>query len=312
MGIVPKTGELIGNIIGWIKSADIGGAAKTTWDTITNIVTNPWDAIKNNPFMKGITKGFVGAADATQSVAGSALDYTYNKVIGPSNLKGGETTGTVTGATPNITGMQDVQEMIKKNEGFRENAYKDASGKSIGYGHFIKKGENLTKITLDQAEKLFEGDFKTAVDNAQNIPGFSSLNKKGQAALIDMTYNMGVNWWKGNAKTGKGRWNNLIKGLESKDYELVEKSIKDSNYYKQVPKSRTSTNISNILSNSSRNGGYNLSSNQMQQKINIEGSSLELSNSTIEKLADKITEGYKNSMPKKTGTTVSVQPVGRG
>lgn len=87
----------------------------------------------------------------------------------------------------------EVKSLVKQLEGFSETAYVDASGHSIGFGHFIKPGEEhlLTgKITEEQAEKLLEEDIK-----AHQKPWIGMLGKDAPAnvvtALTSFAYNVG-------------------------------------------------------------------------------------------------------------------------
>lgn len=59
---------------------------------------------------------------------------------------------------------EDLKEYIRELEGgFQASAYEDAKGFSIGYGHFIKPGEEYLMegpITKEQAENFLEEDIK--------------------------------------------------------------------------------------------------------------------------------------------------------
>jgi len=55
-----------------------------------------------------------------------------------------------------------VIQHIKNAEGLRLNKYQCPAGQpTIGYGHLIKKGENLDCITLSQADSILISDFNT-------------------------------------------------------------------------------------------------------------------------------------------------------
>ena len=96
-----------------------------------------------------------------------------------------------------------AKEMIKRHEGLSLRAYKDTKGfLTIGYGHKIDDDspEEIRKlkegdlITRERAVQLFEFDFNDNLNAAQKIPGFFKATKKQQAALIDLTFNMGPNF----------------------------------------------------------------------------------------------------------------------
>lgn len=83
--------------------------------------------------------------------------------------------------------------LIKAQEGFAAKAYVDAQGKSIGYGHFIRKGEEHlvdAELTPEQAEILLEKDIKS-----HQTPWESQLTRKlnnaQMAALTSFAYNVG-------------------------------------------------------------------------------------------------------------------------
>ena len=84
-------------------------------------------------------------------------------------------------------------ELIKAQEGWSATDYKDARGRSIGYGHFIKSGEeHLLGATLNkqQGEELLYKDIR-----AHQEPWMSQitrkLNSSQTAALTSFAYNVG-------------------------------------------------------------------------------------------------------------------------
>lgn len=124
----------------------------------------------------------------------------------------------------------ELVERIKKSEGLRLTQYFDTEGKpTIGYGHLIKPDEKHlmgTTITKEQAEALFAKDFEEHKQAAMKIPSFNTHSKEIQDTLIDMTYNMGPNWYKD--------WPTTISALQKADYETVKQAIINSKYASQV------------------------------------------------------------------------------
>lgn len=85
-------------------------------------------------------------------------------------------------------------ETIRRHEGFKATAYVDAHGRSIGYGHFIKKGEEhlLNKeLTREEAETLLKQDIHAAqlpwIDKAQE----AGLTSRQITGLTTFAYNTG-------------------------------------------------------------------------------------------------------------------------
>jgi GH24 family phage-related lysozyme (muramidase) len=125
--------------------------------------------------------------------------------------------------------MYSLADRIKGAEGFRATAYDDAGHKSIGYGHQIKPGEEAlltATLTKEQADALFAKDLEIYSNGASKIPGFADAPKRVQEALVDMTYNMGVGWYK--------TWPNLQEMMKNKDYIGVKNEILSSAYATQV------------------------------------------------------------------------------
>lgn len=85
---------------------------------------------------------------------------------------------------------------LKKEEGFRKNAYQDSVGVwTIGYGNTryengtpVKKGDTVTD---ERAEQLFLNTLKT-YENAVNSTIKAKLNQNQFDALVSLTYNIGT------------------------------------------------------------------------------------------------------------------------
>lgn len=154
---------------------------------------------------------------------------------------------------------------IKEKEGYVGKAYYDPKKGdprklySVGYGHqitddeikngFILVGQKKvpvvgergkdTILSKEDADVLIKQDYQKYEDNAKKIPNFDKLNPKAQAALVDMTYNMGVNWYK--------KWPMLLQQLENLELDKASANILSSDYAKQVGK-RASENAESIKS----------------------------------------------------------------
>lgn len=81
-------------------------------------------------------------------------------------------------------------DVIKRFEGFSPSPYRDAQGWSIGYGHFILPGENLSWVDQAQAEDLLRKDAARAVDTVNNLVDVP-LSQNQFDALVSFTFNVG-------------------------------------------------------------------------------------------------------------------------
>lgn len=65
------------------------------------------------------------------------------------------------------------------------------AGNTIGYGHYIKKGEHFTKITKEQAEDLFRSDIAEA-EKLVKKHVHADLTQNQYDALVSLAYNSGA------------------------------------------------------------------------------------------------------------------------
>ena len=80
--------------------------------------------------------------------------------------------------------------MLKDLEGFSSTSYRDGTGFSIGYGHFILSGENYQNISENEALALLQKDlvvYENVVNNAVTV----SLSQNMFDALVLLVYNIG-------------------------------------------------------------------------------------------------------------------------
>ena len=162
-----------------------------------------------------------------------------------------------------VRGYQDggyvgfAKKMIQEHEGYNiidgmHQAYRDSRGlPTIGYGHLITPGDGYSmssKISQQEADKLFDKDFKYHSEDAQKIPGFEKASDQQKAALIDLTFNMGASWHK--------KFPGFVRAFSAGDYETAANEIRykdasspylqDSDYYKDVGPRRANPIISLI------------------------------------------------------------------
>jgi lysozyme len=127
---------------------------------------------------------------------------------------------------------KNIMAMIQRHEGIKYKPYKDSLGLwTIGVGHLIGDGKSLPpewdrEFSAAEVQNLFAGDYKKHKDAAQKIPGFDKLSISAQAALIDITYNMGPTWWH--------KWPSFTKYMQELDLKDAAASLEDSKWYTQV------------------------------------------------------------------------------
>jgi lysozyme len=97
---------------------------------------------------------------------------------------------------------------LRAREGFSSIPYADASGQSIGYGHFIKPGESFDEIDEATGAALLAQDVKTAEDAVNSLVKVD-LSQAQFDALVSFVYNIGI---------GNFRGSTLLKKLNDGDY----------------------------------------------------------------------------------------------
>lgn len=103
---------------------------------------------------------------------------------------------------------QSGLDLIKQFEGFSATPYTDASGHSIGFGHFIRPGESFTSVTPVQAEALLAADTAIA-DAAVSRLVRVALSQNQHNALVSLVFNIGVGAFENST---------LLRRLNSGDY----------------------------------------------------------------------------------------------
>jgi len=117
----------------------------------------------------------------------------------------------------------EVEELIKKHEGFRKNMYQCSQGfNTIGYGLNLDAG-----ISTGLAEAILQ--YQVSVVKTQcmdNFPWFSELDEVRQAVVLDMVYNLGLN--------GFMKFRKTIRLIEIGMYLEAGEEMLDSLWARQV------------------------------------------------------------------------------
>lgn len=144
---------------------------------------------------------------------------------------GGSSTGKPGAPKPSVSDEM-VKNMIVQHEGIRYEPYKDSKGKwTVGVGHLIGDGNTLPpewnrKFSHQEVMALFEQDYRKHRSAAESIPGFEKFNAVGQAALTDLTFNMGPGW--------VSKFPNTAKSIAAGDSQGAADGLTKSEWYKQV------------------------------------------------------------------------------
>ena len=146
-----------------------------------------------------------------------------------------------------------LDNIIKKNEGFRSSPYLDTKGKStIGYGFNISDEtvrqlipqdvlSGKRELSKDESDEIFGKLKQRAIGDAQTFVGrdtFGKLTSSQQIGLTDMAYNMGLK--------SLNKFNNLREALINGDKIGAKREVLDSKYAEDVP-SRALNNANLML-----------------------------------------------------------------
>ena len=167
-----------------------------------------------------LTQNLREASEATEE-QNSPFEIALNFITGASAAQAGTLDG-----KPIREDRSFAKGMIKEHEGLKLKVYKDTKGLlTVGYGHQIDADSpldirNLKEgdvISQERADQLFDMDFDEHLNAARQIPGFFKATKMQQAGLIDLTFNMGPNWYKS--------FPNFVKAFDEGDYQEAAKQL---------------------------------------------------------------------------------------
>jgi len=124
--------------------------------------------------------------------------------------------------------IQNLVEILKRNEGLRLTPYRCTAGKlTIGYGHTGPSVEESLKWTQEQADHVLLNDARNAAaDLDWHLPWWRRLSSTRQEALCDMAFNLGIKRLQGFQK--------MLNALRRGQWADAAKECLDSRYARQV------------------------------------------------------------------------------
>jgi hypothetical protein len=132
-------------------------------------------------------------------------------------------------------------------------------------------------------------------DAVMKTPGWDLANEGGQAAMIDLAYNLGGYWYKS--------WKQTAAALAAGDFDKAADGLKDSKWYEQV-KGRA-VKIVDMIRNGKKTGG-----DQKAQPVSIPpvpGNRVEQSSQQNAAMKDELNKGQGGGSTTVNNTTVNNQ-----
>ena len=115
--------------------------------------------------------------------------------------------------------------LIKKHEGLRLKPYRCSSQKiTIGYGRNLQDNG----ISQEEADTLLQHDLNSAINEAESLPFFASLNEPRQAVIVDMVFNLGLPRF--------GMFKKMITAIECEHWHVAANEMLNSRWARQVGK----------------------------------------------------------------------------
>lgn len=137
----------------------------------------------------------------------------------------------------NTAARETLRRHLLVDEGLRLKPYKDTVGKwTIGVGR------NLTDVGISavEADILLDNDVEKAwKDLQERFPWVLTLTEARQVALVNLTFNMGIN--------GLAKFVNTLAALKQGNYSTAANGLRRSLWYRQVQRSRSERIIHMVL-----------------------------------------------------------------
>lgn len=117
---------------------------------------------------------------------------------------------------------RDIQAMIKRHEGYRQNIYLDTEGVPTGgYGHAFHPGSSLLRSMWDL---IFIYDYMQAVNDYDVLD--LDLDPVRRAVVIDMLFNLGL--------PKMLKFKNTLAAMRAGNWESAAQGMENSKWYGQV------------------------------------------------------------------------------
>ena len=131
------------------------------------------------------------------------------------------------GCSCSVIALDDVVELLKREESFERNIYIDTEGfPTIGYGTRVTSPMMGDRILRADADMLLRLRIAEIHERLSSNPTYLSLPQHKRDILISMVYQMG--------HYGVSQFRDMWAALEQGDYESAGDAMKDSLWYTQT------------------------------------------------------------------------------
>lgn len=125
----------------------------------------------------------------------------------------------------NIDSIDKTINLIKLDEGFRQDLYKCTQGfNTIGYGFNLDSNGIPVEVANYWLSFILQ-KIRTKLYN--ELPCFNLMNDARKYVLINMAYNLGFD--------GLLKFHDMIKALDKLNYFQASKEMRNSKWYREVP-----------------------------------------------------------------------------
>lgn len=101
------------------------------------------------------------------------------------------------GRTGDMQASGSLVDFVAAHEGFSSTPYRgaDVQNQTVGYGHVVADGENLSSLTQNQAISLLKSDLQGCVASVNREFAGTRLTQPQFDSLVSFAYNLGENIW---------------------------------------------------------------------------------------------------------------------